>query len=100
MLLNRREDIQNHYSEKKIILFRNFQANKLSLFTMYDILKGEANVSLWAIIKCFSLALDCAKHMVSKGIPHSEKKFNREAMRGILSWTTGTSTYGTISSSF
>ena len=31
---------------KKIILFRNFQANKLSLFTMYDILKGEANVSL------------------------------------------------------
>lgn len=66
---------------------------------MYDILKGETKVSLRAIMKCLSLALECAKHMVSKGIPHSEKKFNREEMRGILSWTTGTSTYSTISSS-
>lgn len=45
MLLNRGK-ISKITIQKKITLFRNFQANKLSLFTMYDILKGETKVSL------------------------------------------------------
>lgn len=33
--------------------------------TMYDILKGKTKVSQWEDVrKCFSLALECTKHIL------------------------------------